>query len=73
MSAHAAVHAVASVRRPLGVGYTGLLSFGHAAFFGGAGYAAGHAMLEGRRVAGRWLRAPRLIPKRSKVDQIGGA
>ncbi|WP_416048345.1 branched-chain amino acid ABC transporter permease [Cupriavidus basilensis] len=26
------------------VGYTGLLSFGHAAFFGGAGYAAGHAM-----------------------------
>ncbi|WP_240073104.1 branched-chain amino acid ABC transporter permease [Cupriavidus taiwanensis] len=26
------------------IGYTGLLSFGHAAFFGGAGYAAGHAM-----------------------------
>ncbi len=28
------------------IGYTGLLSFGHAAFFGGAGYAAGHAMKE---------------------------
>src|SRR5438132_9161462 len=26
------------------IGYTGLLSFGHAAFFGGAGYAAGQAM-----------------------------
>jgi len=26
------------------IGYTGLLSFGHAAFFGGAGYAAGYAM-----------------------------
>ncbi|MDM0046403.1 branched-chain amino acid ABC transporter permease [Variovorax dokdonensis] len=26
------------------LGYTGLLSFGHAAFFGGAAYAAGHAM-----------------------------
>ncbi|TAL79613.1 MAG: branched-chain amino acid ABC transporter permease [Burkholderiaceae bacterium] len=26
------------------LGYTGLLSFGHAAFLGGAGYAAGHAM-----------------------------
>ena len=26
------------------IGYTGLLSFGHAAFFGAAGYAAGHAM-----------------------------
>jgi len=26
------------------IGFTGLLSFGHAAFFGGAGYAAGHAM-----------------------------
>ncbi|MDF3834488.1 branched-chain amino acid ABC transporter permease [Cupriavidus basilensis] len=26
------------------IGYTGLLSFGHAAFFGGAAYAAGHAM-----------------------------
>lgn len=26
------------------VGYTGLLSFGHAAFFGGAGYAAGYAL-----------------------------
>lgn len=26
------------------IGYTGLLSFGHAAFFGGAGYVAGHAM-----------------------------
>ncbi|HTH98838.1 MAG TPA: branched-chain amino acid ABC transporter permease [Stellaceae bacterium] len=26
-------------------GYTGLLSFGHAAFFGGAAYIAGHAML----------------------------
>ncbi|MFJ4293333.1 branched-chain amino acid ABC transporter permease [Cupriavidus sp. NPDC089707] len=26
------------------IGYAGLLSFGHAAFFGGAGYAAGHAM-----------------------------
>ncbi|MFY1017210.1 hypothetical protein ACNF5E_25785, partial [Escherichia coli] len=24
------------------IGYTGLLSFGHAAFFGGAGYVAGH-------------------------------
>ncbi|MGO4327752.1 branched-chain amino acid ABC transporter permease [Cupriavidus sp. 2TAF22] len=26
------------------IGYTGLLSFGHAAFFGGAAYMAGHAM-----------------------------
>jgi branched-chain amino acid transport system permease protein len=26
------------------IGYTGLLSFGHAAFFGGAGYFAGHAL-----------------------------
>ncbi|CAN7647654.1 branched-chain amino acid ABC transporter permease [Pseudoduganella sp. LjRoot289] len=26
------------------IGYTGLLSFGHAAFFGGAGYCAGHAL-----------------------------
>jgi branched-chain amino acid transport system permease protein len=26
------------------IGYTGLLSFGHAAFFGSAGYVAGHAM-----------------------------
>ncbi|WP_454743836.1 branched-chain amino acid ABC transporter permease [Cupriavidus necator] len=26
------------------IGYTGLLSFGHAAFWGGAGYTAGHAM-----------------------------
>ncbi|AGW92399.1 branched-chain amino acid ABC transporter permease [Cupriavidus sp. DF5525] len=26
------------------IGYTGLLSFGHAAFFGGAGYVAGQAM-----------------------------
>ncbi|SFV09212.1 branched-chain amino acid ABC transporter permease [Pseudoduganella namucuonensis] len=26
------------------IGFTGLLSFGHAAFFGGAGYAAGHAL-----------------------------
>ncbi|CAN5117743.1 branched-chain amino acid ABC transporter permease [soil metagenome] len=26
------------------IGYTGLLSFGHAAFFGGAAYFAGHAM-----------------------------
>ncbi|HBP29808.1 MAG TPA: branched-chain amino acid ABC transporter permease [Advenella kashmirensis] len=26
------------------LGYVGLLSFGHAAFFGGAGYAAGHAI-----------------------------
>ncbi|GAB7540378.1 branched-chain amino acid ABC transporter permease [Cupriavidus sp. 8B] len=26
------------------IGFTGLLSFGHAAFFGGAGYAAGYAM-----------------------------
>ena len=26
------------------IGYTGLLSFGHAAFFGGAGYVAGHAL-----------------------------
>ncbi|GAB7541673.1 MULTISPECIES: branched-chain amino acid ABC transporter permease [unclassified Cupriavidus] len=26
------------------IGYTGLLSFGHAAFFGGAAYTAGHAM-----------------------------
>ncbi|CAM5324801.1 branched-chain amino acid ABC transporter permease [Eoetvoesiella caeni] len=26
------------------LGYTGLLSFGHAAFFGGAAYAAGHAL-----------------------------
>ena len=26
------------------LGYTGLLSFGHAAFFGGAAYAAGHSM-----------------------------
>lgn len=26
------------------VGYTGLLSFGHAAFFGGAGYFTGHAL-----------------------------
>lgn len=26
------------------IGYTGLLSFGHAAFFGGAGYVTGHAM-----------------------------
>ncbi len=26
------------------IGYTGLLSFGHAAFFGGAGYTAGYAM-----------------------------
>nr|WP_284454384.1 branched-chain amino acid ABC transporter permease [Cupriavidus campinensis] len=26
------------------IGFTGLLSFGHAAFFGGARYAAGHAM-----------------------------
>ena len=26
------------------IGFTGLLSFGHAAFFGGVGYAAGHAM-----------------------------
>ena len=26
------------------LGYTGLLSFGHAAFFGGAGYVAGYAM-----------------------------
>jgi branched-chain amino acid transport system permease protein len=26
------------------IGYTGLLSFGHAAFFGGAAYVAGHAM-----------------------------
>jgi branched-chain amino acid transport system permease protein len=27
------------------IGYTGLLSFGHAAFFGTAGYVAGHALL----------------------------
>ncbi|MDB5796860.1 MAG: livM [Paucimonas sp.] len=26
------------------IGYTGLLSFGHAAFFGGAGYIAGHSL-----------------------------
>lgn len=26
------------------IGFTGLLSFGHAAFFGGAGYVAGHAL-----------------------------
>src|SRR6476661_8331966 len=26
------------------IGYTGLLSFGHAAFFGGAGYVTGHAL-----------------------------
>src|SRR5574343_329204 len=26
------------------IGYTGLLSFGHAAFFGGAGYVTGHAI-----------------------------
>jgi len=26
------------------IGFTGLLSFGHAAFFGGAGYLAGHAL-----------------------------
>src|SRR3569832_1596524 len=26
------------------IGYTGLLSFGHAAFFGGAGYVAGYAL-----------------------------
>ena len=26
------------------IGYTGLLSFGHAAFFGSAGYVAGHAL-----------------------------
>jgi len=26
------------------IGYTGLLSFGHAAFFGGAGYVAGHTL-----------------------------
>lgn len=26
------------------LGYTGLLSFGHAAFFGGAGYVAGYLM-----------------------------
>src|SRR5690606_27357856 len=26
------------------IGFTGLLSFGHAAFFGGAAYVAGHAM-----------------------------
>lgn len=26
------------------IGYTGLLSFGHAAFFGGAGYVSGHAV-----------------------------
>ena len=26
------------------LGYTGLLSFGHAAFFGGSAYVAGHAM-----------------------------
>ena len=26
------------------IGYTGLLSFGHAAFFGGAGYIAGHTL-----------------------------
>ncbi|HYD63733.1 MAG TPA: branched-chain amino acid ABC transporter permease [Noviherbaspirillum sp.] len=26
------------------IGFTGLLSFGHAAFFGGAGYVAGHAI-----------------------------
>jgi len=26
------------------IGYTGLLSFGHAAFFGGAGYITGHAL-----------------------------
>jgi branched-chain amino acid transport system permease protein len=28
------------------IGYTGLLSFGHAAFFGGAGYITGHALTE---------------------------
>ena len=27
------------------IGYTGLLSFGHAAFFGSAGYVTGHALL----------------------------
>ncbi|WP_220810557.1 branched-chain amino acid ABC transporter permease, partial [Noviherbaspirillum aridicola] len=26
------------------IGFTGLLSFGHAAFFGGAGYVAGHML-----------------------------
>src|SRR6478736_8327860 len=26
------------------IGFTGLLSFGHAAFFGAAGYVAGHAL-----------------------------
>ena len=26
------------------IGYTGLLSFGHAAFLGGAAYATGHAL-----------------------------
>ena len=29
------------------IGFTGLLSFGHAAFFGGAGYVAGHALKVG--------------------------
>ena len=28
------------------IGYTGLLSFGHAAFLGGAAYATGHALKE---------------------------
>ncbi len=30
------------------IGFTGLLSFGHAAFFGGGGYVAGYALTEAR-------------------------
>jgi branched-chain amino acid transport system permease protein len=40
------------------IGYVGLLSFGHAAFFGTGGYMAGHALkVWGSRPSWRWYSA----------------
>jgi branched-chain amino acid transport system permease protein len=44
------------------IGYTGLLSFGHAAFFGGAGYVTGYA-----------LRSWGLPPNSALLAGVGGA
>jgi branched-chain amino acid transport system permease protein len=39
------------------IGFTGLLSFGHAAFFGAAGYVAGYALTTGAAGRARHLLA----------------
>ena len=44
------------------LGYTGLLSFGHAAFLGGSAYVAGHAMKV-------WSLTPELGPARRHADR----